>query len=131
MEEGECHRALKAPIQMLSSAFFANQAQGGFCLSTDSAFPPESLTLIQACRMGSGQTWNLNCSSSSLSKCTSQCPRCFPSEQTQDVGMTIPTSQIRKPEVQRIHMIYSVTHLGSTSTWFESSVLPFLAECIF
>lgn len=45
--------------------------------------------------------------------------------------MTIPTSQIRKPEVQRIHMNYSVTHLGSTSTWFESSVLPFIAECMF
>lgn len=42
MEEGECHKALKAPIQMLSSAFSANQAQGGFCLSTDSASPPES-----------------------------------------------------------------------------------------
>ena len=39
MEEGECHKALKAPIQMLSSAFSANQAQGGFCLSTDSASP--------------------------------------------------------------------------------------------
>lgn len=50
MEEGECHKALKAPIEMLSSAFPANQTQGGFCLSTDSASPLESLSLIQACR---------------------------------------------------------------------------------
>ena len=131
MAEGECHKALRAPIQMLSSAFSADQTQGGFCLPTDSASPLESLPLMQACRMRSRQTRNLNCSSSSWSKCTSQCLRCFTSEQTQEVGMTIPTLQIRKPEAQRTHMVYSVTLLGSTSTRFESSVLPFIAECIF